>query len=116
MSIINPICHAMWSLTPYDKCDFRCVYCCTRVQGTSKPIVPVAEFIDTLQRELDAIPADDLLIVGAFCDAYPYLEENLGAAALRLTPQDVERLDGALGADGVAGERYLPSGLAMVDR
>jgi len=44
-----------------------------------------------------------------------YLEENLGAAALRLTPQDVERLDGALG-EGVAGERYLPSGLAMVDR
>jgi aryl-alcohol dehydrogenase-like predicted oxidoreductase len=45
-----------------------------------------------------------------------YLEENLGAAALKLTPQDIERLDGALGAEGVAGERYLPSGLAMVDR
>jgi aryl-alcohol dehydrogenase-like predicted oxidoreductase len=44
-----------------------------------------------------------------------YLEENLGAAALKLTPQDVERLDGVLG-EGVAGERYLPSGLAMVDR
>ncbi|MGH7790259.1 MAG: radical SAM protein, partial [Candidatus Binatia bacterium] len=87
MRIINPICHAMWSLTPYDKCDFRCVYCCTRVQGTSRPMVPVAEFTDTLQRELDAIPADDLLIVGAFCDAYPYLEDSLG-----LTRGVIERL------------------------
>lgn len=45
-----------------------------------------------------------------------YLEENLGAAELRLTPGDVERLDGVLGAEGVAGDRYLASGLAMVDR
>ena len=44
-----------------------------------------------------------------------YLEENLGAAKLKLTSQDVERLDGVLG-EGVAGERYLPDGLAMVDR
>ncbi|MDX2168391.1 MAG: radical SAM protein [Deltaproteobacteria bacterium] len=78
MPIINPICHGMWSLTPYDKCDFRCVYCCTRVQGTSRPIVPVDAFDAALRRELDAIPLDDLLIVGAFCDAYPPLEERLG--------------------------------------
>jgi hypothetical protein len=78
MPILNPICHGMWSLTPYDKCDFRCLYCCTRVQGTSKPTVPVEEFEATLSRELDAVPADDLIIVGAFCDAYPPLEETLG--------------------------------------
>ena len=45
-----------------------------------------------------------------------YLEENLGAAQLRLTAGDVERLDGVLGAEGVAGDRYMASGLAMVDR
>jgi aryl-alcohol dehydrogenase-like predicted oxidoreductase len=45
-----------------------------------------------------------------------YLEENLGAAQLRLAPRDVERLDGVLGAEGVAGDRYMASGLAMVDR
>ncbi len=78
MGILHPICHGMWSLTPYDKCDFRCVYCCTRVQGTSRPSVPVAEFAAELQRGLDAIPADDLIIVGAYCDAYPFLEERLG--------------------------------------
>jgi DNA repair photolyase len=85
MGILNPICHGMWSLTPYDKCDFRCVYCCTRVQGTSKPTVPVAEFDATLQRELDAVPADDLIIIGAFCDAYPPLEEELGLSRRVIT-------------------------------
>jgi hypothetical protein len=68
----------MWSLTPYDKCDFRCVYCCTRVQGTSRPSVPTDTFVTQLQQQLDAIPADDLIIVGAFCDPYPPLEEQMG--------------------------------------
>ena len=85
MPIINPICHAMWSLTPYDKCDFRCVYCCTRVQGTSKPTVPLDGFMETFRRELDAIPADDLLIVGAFCDGYPFAEKQLGLTRAVLT-------------------------------
>ena len=30
--------------------------------------------------------------------------------------EEMEGLDGVLGEDGVAGERYLASGLAMVDR
>ena len=84
MPIINPICHAMWSLTPYDKCDFRCVYCCTKVQGTSRPTVPLESFTETFQYELDAIPQDDLLIVGAFCDAYPLAEEKLGLTRMIL--------------------------------
>lgn len=78
MGILHPICHGMWSLTPYDKCDFRCLYCCTRVQGTSRPSVPLDDFAADLQRQLAAIPADDLIIVGAFCDPYPPLEEQLG--------------------------------------
>ena len=85
MGILHPICHGMWSLTPYDNCDFRFVYCCTRVQGTSRPSVPVAEFAVELQRGLDAIPAEDLIIVGAFCDAYPFLEERLGLTRTVLT-------------------------------
>ncbi|MDB5364674.1 MAG: putative oxidoreductase, aldo/keto reductase family [Rhodospirillales bacterium] len=43
-----------------------------------------------------------------------YLEENLGAASLTLTPQDVAKLDAA--ASAVAGPRYTEHGLAMVDR
>jgi len=84
MGILHPICHGMWSLTPYEKCDFRCVYCCTRVQGTSRPQVPVADFTAQLQSGLAAIPPDDLIIVGAFCDAYPFLEEHLGLTRMVL--------------------------------
>lgn len=45
-----------------------------------------------------------------------YLEENLGAASLRLTAQDVRKLDGALAAHATAGRRYGDRGLAMIDR
>jgi aryl-alcohol dehydrogenase-like predicted oxidoreductase len=45
-----------------------------------------------------------------------YLEENLAAASLKLTPRDVERLDGALGSAGVAGNRYAESGMKMLER
>jgi aryl-alcohol dehydrogenase-like predicted oxidoreductase len=44
-----------------------------------------------------------------------YLEENLGATDVKLTPADVARLDGAL-ADGVAGPRYTAGMMTMVDR
>jgi DNA repair photolyase len=77
MGMIHPICHAMWSLTPYEKCDFRCVYCCTRVQGTSRPMVSTDDFVNGLRQELTQIPADDLLIIGAYCDPYPFPEERL---------------------------------------
>ncbi|WP_296947818.1 aldo/keto reductase [uncultured Massilia sp.] len=45
-----------------------------------------------------------------------YLEQNLGAAALALTADDMRRLDGALDAIGVAGARYNANALAMIDR
>lgn len=45
-----------------------------------------------------------------------YLEENLGAASLRLTAQDVAKLDDALPPQGIAGRRYGERGLAMIDR
>jgi aryl-alcohol dehydrogenase-like predicted oxidoreductase len=44
-----------------------------------------------------------------------YLEENLGAAAIRLTPEQVARLDAAAG-EGAVGPRYMPAELAMLDK
>ena len=41
-----------------------------------------------------------------------YLEENLGAASLTLTPEDIATLEGV----SVAGPRYTERGMAMVDR
>jgi aryl-alcohol dehydrogenase-like predicted oxidoreductase len=44
-----------------------------------------------------------------------YLEENLGAATVVLTPEQVARLDAA-GAGGAVGPRYTPADLAMLDK
>ncbi len=45
-----------------------------------------------------------------------YLEENIGAARLSLTAQEVAELDGALVPGRVAGPRYNERQMAMVDR
>jgi aryl-alcohol dehydrogenase-like predicted oxidoreductase len=45
-----------------------------------------------------------------------YLEENAGAAALRLAPADVAALDAALPGGKAAGERYVPELARFIDR
>jgi aryl-alcohol dehydrogenase-like predicted oxidoreductase len=45
-----------------------------------------------------------------------YLEENLGAASLQLSGEEIARLDAALSAENVAGPRYGRQMMAMVDR
>jgi aryl-alcohol dehydrogenase-like predicted oxidoreductase len=44
-----------------------------------------------------------------------YLEENAGAATVRLTAEQVAAIDAAVPADAVAGARYTPAGLAAVN-
>jgi len=45
-----------------------------------------------------------------------YLEENVGAADVRLTPNDMAALDAALAPEKVAGPRYSEKQMAQVDR
>ena len=45
-----------------------------------------------------------------------YLEENVGAADVALSPQDMATLDEALAPDKVSGPRYGPKLMAQVDR
>ncbi len=45
-----------------------------------------------------------------------WLEENVAAASLRLTPEVVAALGAALAPDRVAGDRYSAERMAMVDR
>lgn len=45
-----------------------------------------------------------------------YLEENVAADTLRLTPDDMQRLDEAMVPDKVAGQRYADWVLATIDR
>ena len=45
-----------------------------------------------------------------------HLEDNMGAAVMSLSPEDVSALDAALSADKVSGPRYNEKQSAMVDR
>jgi aryl-alcohol dehydrogenase-like predicted oxidoreductase len=45
-----------------------------------------------------------------------YLEENVGAAAITLSPGEMEQLDAALAPENVAGPRYDERMMATVDR
>lgn len=81
---LKPICHGMWSVTPYARCDIRCHYCCTQVQGDS---VPTAEVVTELVARILALPPGDTVIFGAFSDAYPNAE-----ARSRVTRQLLESL------------------------
>lgn len=45
-----------------------------------------------------------------------YLEENVGAAALSLSPDDMKKLDAALSPEKVAGPRYNERNMKYVDR
>ena len=45
-----------------------------------------------------------------------YLEENVGAADVRLTPADMAALDAALAPEKIAGPRYSEKQMAQVDR
>jgi aryl-alcohol dehydrogenase-like predicted oxidoreductase len=44
-----------------------------------------------------------------------YLEENLGAATLKLTTDEIERLDHAAGTEGVSGARYTERMMSFLD-
>ena len=45
-----------------------------------------------------------------------YLEENVAAAEIRLTAEEITRMEAALHADIISGPRYGERGMSMVDR
>src|SRR5690606_21064593 len=45
-----------------------------------------------------------------------YLEENLAAAQIHLTPEELKEIDTILPAGSASGERYAPSAMAAIDR
>jgi len=46
----------------------------------------------------------------------PYLEDDVRAVEVRLTPEELSRLDEAFPLGAAAGERYQPGGMRAVDR
>jgi aryl-alcohol dehydrogenase-like predicted oxidoreductase len=45
-----------------------------------------------------------------------YLEENAGAAKIRLTPAEIAELEMAAPADGIAGDRYAAANMKAIDQ
>ena len=79
----------LWTLNPYDRCDFRCVYCCTQAQGVSRPKFAADDVTAQLARELAADPPKPEIVIGGASDPYPP-----GEAEHRLTRRIVEALIG----------------------
>jgi DNA repair photolyase len=75
----------MVSVTPYALCDYRCVYCCTGVQGVSKPLMSTEQAVDELRAHLDAATTPPLLLFGALSDAYPSVEPEVGITRALVT-------------------------------
>ena len=68
----------MWSVTPYALCDHRCVYCITHVQGVSRPIMGADEARQATRRFVRSAPPEPMYLLGAFSDAYPNAEAEMG--------------------------------------
>jgi aryl-alcohol dehydrogenase-like predicted oxidoreductase len=98
-----------------------------RIQGSNFDTnVKLADFVKTLASEKAATPGqialawllqqgDDLVPIPG-TKRRKYLEENLGAASVRLTPADLDRIRAFLAEHQPAGSRYLPAMLASLDR
>ena len=68
----------IWSVNPYQRCSFRCVYCIAASQGEATPWYPVNQVVSESNKALDHIPSTTELFIGAMADAYPPVEEQLG--------------------------------------
>lgn len=69
---------SMTSVTPYELCDYRCVYCLTGVQGASKPVVSAETAVREIRELLASAESPPKLCLGAISDAYPSVEREFG--------------------------------------
>lgn len=76
--ILVPLAPRWWSLTPYEGCAHRCVYCSAAAQGLSRPKETIARLPARLREELQQVAARDAITVGALADAYPPVELKRG--------------------------------------
>ncbi len=86
----------------------------------------LAEAVAEFAREKDCTPAQLALawLLARGEDIVPipgtkhvrYLEDNIGAVDVRLTPEDLRRLDEAFPLGAAAGERYHPQAMRSVNR
>ncbi|WP_069266420.1 aldo/keto reductase [Paraburkholderia nodosa] len=98
-----------------------------RIQGSNFDTnVKLADFIKALADEKSVTPGqlalawllkqgDDLVPIPG-TKRHQYLEENVNAASVRLTPADLDHIRSFLAGHQTAGTRYLPPMLSHLDR
>ncbi|TDG06628.1 aldo/keto reductase [Paraburkholderia guartelaensis] len=98
-----------------------------RIQGSNFDTnAKLADFVKKLADEKSVTPGqlalawllkqgDDLVPIPG-TKRRKYLEENVNAASVRLTPADLDRIGGFLAEHQTAGTRYLPPMLSHLDR
>ncbi|WP_395068103.1 aldo/keto reductase [Paraburkholderia silvatlantica] len=98
-----------------------------RIQGSNFDTnVELADFVKTLAEEKSVTPGqlalawlleqgDDLVPIPG-TKRRKYLEENVNAASVRLTPAELDRIRSFLVGHQTAGTRYLPPMLSHLDR
>lgn len=79
----------LWTLNPYDRCDFGCVYCCTLARGISRPKLSADAVVAQLAHELACDPPKAEIVIGGASDPYPPVE-----AEHRVTRQIITALIG----------------------
>jgi aryl-alcohol dehydrogenase-like predicted oxidoreductase len=98
-----------------------------RIQGSNFDTnVKLADFVKAIASEQSVTPGQIALawLLAQGDDLVPipgtkrrkYLEENLGAASIRLTPADLDRIRAFLSEHETAGTRYLPAMLSHLER
>jgi aryl-alcohol dehydrogenase-like predicted oxidoreductase len=106
--------------------DFRRVAAPRFAEENLDANLELAEAVRALATEIGATPAqaalawllaeDELIIPIPGTKRLPYLTENVAAADLTLTPEQVAALRAAVPTDAVAGERYAPRGMLLLDQ
>ena len=98
-----------------------------RIQGSNFDTnVKLADFVKALANERSVTPGQIALawLLAQGDDLVPipgtkrrkYLEENLGAASIRLTQAELDRIRAFLDEHETAGTRYLPAMLSHLER
>jgi aryl-alcohol dehydrogenase-like predicted oxidoreductase len=88
--------------------------------------IALAERIHGIAKSVDATPVqvalawllaqDEHIVPIPGTKRVRYLEENVAAARVELTAEQLAEIDSAVPRDAVAGDRYTPAGMAAVNR
>ena len=73
---LSDVC-GVTAITPYARCDYRCAYCISGVQGASQPMMTADQAVAKLHAYLDELaPRKPFICLGGIADAYPSVERR----------------------------------------